>query len=285
LRKAIALFLTLIFMIIVLGIVGAVIGIYKEVSKNTFEKDISQNSVLIINIKSVLDKFVKDINGSDIKNIYGVFPATNKDGTFKVLITIKPIMDKINLNEYVKKDKEKIIDTFLDNILEYYQIKDPVFFKALILDTIDKDDIERVGESEIKLKDKFFKNGKIYNYSHFKRILDYYVKYSEDKNIYKIPWRKLVYFSDKDYSIDCNIINKKVAKFLGLSFNEENLNCKELEKNEENKNILQKLSIIPFNKTIPYLINIELNYSNHFLNIYYDINKKRIENIESNFLY
>jgi hypothetical protein len=112
LRKAIALFLTLIFMIIVLGIVGAVIGIYKEVSKNTFEKDISQNSVLIINIKSVLDKFVKDINGSDIKNIYGVFPATNKDGTFKVLITIKPIMDKINLNEYVKKDKEKIIDTF-----------------------------------------------------------------------------------------------------------------------------------------------------------------------------
>lgn len=271
-------------MIIVLGIMGAVINIYKEISKNSFEKDISQNSILIMNIKSILDDFLKDINESDIKNIYGTFPITNKEGTFRVLVKIKPLMDKININEYFNKNKKKYINTFLDNIMEFYQIKDPVFFKALILDTIDKDDIERVGDSEIKFKNKFFKNGKIYNFSHFKKILDYYAKYTEDNNIYKIPWKNLVWFGNGNSIIDCNIINKNVAKFLGLNFND-NLNCKELKNNEENKNILQKLSIISYNKTVSYWINIELNYSNQFLKIYYDINQKRIEYIESNFLY
>jgi hypothetical protein len=284
LRKSIALFLTLVFITITLGIIGVIINIYKEISKNNFEKVISQNSVLIMNIKSVLDNVVKDINGSDIKNIYGTFPVTNKDGSFRLLVEIKPLLDKININEYLNKNKKKYIDTFLDNILEYYQIKDPVFFKSLILDTLDRDDVERVGDSEIRLEDKFFINGKILNYSHFKRILDYYVKYTEDKDIYKIPWEQLIWFGDKDSIIDCDIINKNVAKFLGLVFDED-LSCKELKRNEENKNILKKLSIIPFNKKISYLIDIEINYSKQKMDIYYDINKKRIENIKSNFLY
>jgi hypothetical protein len=221
LRKSIALFLTLVFITITLGIIGVIINIYKEISKNNFEKVISQNSVLIMNIKSVLDNVVKDINGSDIKNIYGTFPVTNKDGSFRLLVEIKPLLDKININEYLNKNKKKYIDTFLDNILEYYQIKDPVFFKSLILDTLDRDDVERVGDSEIRLEDKFFINGKILNYSHFKRILDYYVKYTEDKDIYKIPWEQLIWFGENKSIIDCDIINKNVVKFLGLVFDED----------------------------------------------------------------
>jgi hypothetical protein len=107
-------------MIIVLGIMGAVINIYKEISKNSFEKDISQNSILIMNIKSILDNFLKDINESDIKNIYGTFPITNKEGTFRVLVKIKPLMDNNNINEYFNKNKKKYINTFLDNIMEFY---------------------------------------------------------------------------------------------------------------------------------------------------------------------
>jgi hypothetical protein len=283
-RKSIALFLTLVFMTIILGIVATIINIYKNISKTSFEKDISQNSVLIMNVKSILDDFIKDINESDIKEIYNTFSIKNKDGSFKVLIQIKPLLDKVNINEYLSKNKKKYIDMYLNNILEFYQIQDPVFFKALILDTLDKDVVERVGNSEIKLQNKFFKNGKIYNYLHFKQILDYYVKFTGDHNIYKIPWKKLIWFGNNDSIIDCDILDKNIAKFLGLIF-DNNLNCKGLKKFNENKNILKKLSIIPFNKTIPYLIDVEINYSNQYLSFYYDINKKRIENIKSNFLY
>jgi hypothetical protein len=271
-------------MTIVLGIVAAIINIYKNISKNYFEKDISQKSVLIMNIKSILDGFIKDINESDIKEIYNTFFIKNKDGSFKVLIQIKPLLDKININEYLNKNKKKYIDMYLNNILEFYQIQDPVFFKALILDTLDNDFIERVGNSEIKLQNKFFKNGKIYNYSHFKQILDYYVKFTEDNNIYKIPWKKLIWFGNVDNIIDCDILNKDVAKFLGLNF-EENIGCKELKNKPENKDILKNLSIIPFNKSTPYLVDIKIKYFKENLEIFYDINEKRIEYIKSNFLY
>lgn len=271
-------------MTVMLGITGAIIGIYKEISKNIFEKEISQNSVLIMNVTSILNDIAKDLNESNIKQIYNTFPVGSKDGTFRALITINPLFDKININEYKDKNKRKYIDSFLDNVLEYYQIKDPVFFKALIEDTIDSDDVEIVGDSEIKLKDPFFKNGKIYNYSHFKKILDYYAKYSEDNEIYKIPWKNLIWFGREGSIIDCDIINKDVAKFLGLYYDEE-LNCKKLENDEENKDILKKLCIIPFNKKISYLVDIKITYDNQNLEIYYDINKKRIDHIKSNSLY
>jgi hypothetical protein len=283
LRKSIALLLTLIFITIVLGIVGGIIGIYKKLSKSNFEKEISQNSILIRDIKNILDNIVNDIN--DTKILYNTFPITNKDGSFRALIKIKPLLDKVDINEYLNKEKEKYIDRFLDNILEYYQVNDPLFFKALLKDTIDKDDIERIANSEIKLKNSFFKNGKIYNYSHFKKILDYYAKITKDESVYNIPWKSLIYFGDKESIIDCDIINNKVAKFLGLIYNEEYLGCKELKAYEENKKILQKLSIIPFNKKISYLVNVEIDYNDVKLNIFYNINKKRIENIKSNFLY
>jgi hypothetical protein len=280
-RKSIALLLTLIFITIVLGIVGSIIGIYKKLSENNFAKEMSQNSILIMNIKSILDNIINDINESKI--LYNTFPISNKDGSFRAIIKIKPLLDKVDINEYLIK--EKYIDRFLDNILEFYQVNDPLFFKALIKDTIDTDDIERVANSEIKLKNSFFKNGKIYNYAHFKKILDYYVNITKDDSVYNIPWKNLIWFGNKSNIIDCDIINNKVAKFLGLIYNEEYLGCKELKAYEENKEILQKLSIIPFDKKRSYLVDVEISYNDVKLDIFYDINKKRIENIKSNFLY
>ena len=284
-RRSIALFLTLIFLTILLGIVGSIIGIYKKISKNSFEKDMSQNSILIKNIAFVLNNISKDINGSDVNKLYQTFFISSSNGDFRVVIKVKPLLDKVDINTYKDKTKEKYIDMFLDNILEFYQIKDPVLFKSLIKDTLDTDNIERVEGSEIRLYNPFFKNGKIYNFKHFEEILDYYVKLTNDKEIYKIPWKDLIWFGNGKSIIDCNIINKKVAKFLGLMFDEDNLNCKALESYEENKDILDKLDIIPFTRKNPYFIEITVNYNNQKLNILYNLVKKRIENIESNYLY
>ena len=280
-KKAVALLLTLIFITAILAIIGGIFSIYQKFTKDTFYKNISQNSMLINNVKSILDNLSKDINGSSIKLIFTTIPVSSKDGDFRALITIKPMFNRVDINEI---NKNNYIKKYLENILEYYQVADPLFFEDLILDTIDLDKKERVGGSEIILKNPFFKQGKIYNYAHFKEILDYYVKIMDDKSVYKIPWKKLFIFGNGNSIIDCNLINKDVAKFLGLEHNE-NINCKSLKNFPENKKIMQNFSIMPFNKKIDYLIRVNILYNEENLSFVYNINKKRIENIKNNILY
>ncbi len=280
-RKSIALFLTIIFITLIIAILGSIFAVYKKFSKDTFYKDISQNSILIENVKSVLDEISKDVNGSDIKNLFHTFPISSKDGNFRALITIKPVFNRVDINEI---SKNKYALKYLENILNYYQVGDPVLFEDLLLDTIDLDKKERVGGSEIILQKPFFRQGKIYNYKHFKEILDYYVKLTNDKSVYKIPWQKFFIFGNGNSIIDCNLISKTVAKFLGLQYNE-NINCKSLNSFKKNKNIIQNLNIIPVNKNIIYLIKINILYNKKNLSLIYNINQKRIENIKNNILY
>ena len=280
-KKAVALFLTLIFITIVMAILGGIFAIYQKFTKNTFYKDISQNSVLIYNTKSILDKLSEDINGSSVQSIFTTIPISSKDGNFRALITIKPMFDRVDINEI---NKNKYIKKYLENILEYYQIADPLFFEDLILDSLDLDKKERVGGSEIILKNPFFKQGKIYNYTQFKEILNYYSKIMDDKSVYKIPWRKLFIFGNGNSIIDCNLMKKNVAKFLGLEYNE-NISCKSLETFAENKKIMQNFSIMPFSKKRDYLIKVNILYNEENLSFVYNISKKRIENIKNNILY
>ena len=279
-KKAIALFLTLIFITAIMAILGGIFAVYQKFTKDKFYKNISQNSILIQNTKSILKTILKDINQSKIQYILNTFPISSKDGNFRALIKITPLLNRVDINEI---NKNSLIKKYLENILEYYQTVDPIFFENLILDTIDKDKKERSGGSEIILKNPFFKEGKIYNYSHFKEILDYYVKFTNDKSVYKIPWQKLIFFGNGNSVIDCNIMNKNVAKFLELKFN--NISCKNLKSFKENSQIMQKLNIIAFNKNINYPIKINILYSDENLTLIYDINKQRIENIKSNILY
>ena len=280
-RKSIALFLTVIFITVIMAVLSGIFAVYQKFTKDSFYKSISQNSILIKNIKSTLDNISKDINGIDIKNIFQTFPISSKDGNFRALITIKPMFDRVDINEI---NKNKYVKKYLESILEYYQTADPVLFESIILDTIDLDTKERVGGSEIVLNRAFFKQGRIYNYTHFKEILDYYVKLTNDKSVYKIPWQKLFIFGNGNSIIDCNLISKTVAKFLGLQYNE-NINCKSLNSFKENKNIIQNLNIIPFNKNIIYPIKINILYNKENLSLIYNINQKRIENIKNNILY
>ena len=281
-KKAVALFLTLIFITIIIAIIGSIFSIYQKFTNDTFYKNISQNSFLIKNVISNINKISKDINGSNIKILFNTFPISSKNGKFRALITIKPVFNRVNINEI---NTNKYIKKYLENILEYYQIANPLFFEDLILDTIDLDKKERIGGSEIILQKPFFKQGKIYNYTQFKEILNYYSKIMNDKSVYKIPWRKLFVFGNGNYIIDCNLMKKNVAKFLGLEY-KENINCKNLQKFKINKQIMQNLNIIPYNNNLPYyLIKINILYKNEKINIIYNLNKKRIINIKNNILY
>ncbi len=280
-KKSVALFLTLVFVTSIIIIIGAIFALYEKFSHNTFYKNISQNSVIILDINKSLFKLSNKINEKTIKYIFTSFPISSNNGNFRALITIIPLTNRVNINEVYKN---KYAKKYLQNILEYYQVLDPFFLENLILDTVDLDNKERIGGSEIVLKNPFFKQGKIYNYTHLKKILDYYFKITNDKNIYKIPWQKLFFFGDNSSIIDCNLISKEVAKFLGLQFSEK-LSCNTLNRYEENKKIMKNLNIIPYNKNVSYPVLINVKYDTEELNITYDINQKRIKDIKSNILY
>jgi len=279
-RKSIALFLTLVFISIVMIILGKIFSIYKNFSNETFYKDISQNSVLIKDIKSILDKNIKDLNKSNIKNIFVNFPFSDKNGDFRVFVKITPLSNRININLI----KNKRVLKYFQNILEYYQTADPLLLKDLLLDTLDLDKKEREANSEIILKKPFFKQGKIYTFNQFKKILDYYKNLTNDNSIYKIPWQKLFFFNPYTSIIDCNLLSKKEAYFLGLKFNNE-VNCKTLNSFKENQNILKELNITSFSKNRNYLVKIDIFYNENNISLIYNISQKTIKEINYKMVY
>ena len=270
-KRSIALLITLSFIIVVVLIVGKILNIYEKISNTGFEKSISQNSVLIKDIKKNLKDILKDINSSkDLKNIFVTLPVSMDD--FRGVVTIRPLSDKLNLNLYKDKTKRKYIDIFLQNLFDYYNVADFYYFKNLLLDTFDSDNIERDSFTEIKNYDYTFNNGNIYSFNQFKKILIQYINYTNDKNILKIPWQKLIYFSDESTIIDCENMNKKFLKFYGIN------NCKE--KND----IANALDIISYEKNRSYLIEIDVNYTLDNLKIVYNLNTKKAV-VENNPLY
>jgi len=284
LRKSIALFVTLIFLSIIVTLINSIFGVYdKFTAQNVFYKSIAQNSLIIKNIKDILSDISDDINSNeDLDMLFQRYKLNYADTLLN--IKISPLFDKININEISLTTQSPYIRKYLYDILEFYNVKDPEYFIDLIEDTIDSDTEEKNAFSEIKLTNPEFPNGKIYSYKHFEKILKFYANERRDKNIFKIPWRKLIYFGEKKlYPIDCERIDKNIASYLGLVFNV--YSCEEISRYEENKKIIEKLDIISFDKTHTYFIKTEINYNAQNIKIIYDVSSKKVINIGYDTIY
>jgi len=271
-KKSIALLSVLLFMFLLFGIVSSIFFIYEKYSKDNFANTINQNSELIQNIKEILKKV--DINSTeDLKVILTTIPFSSKDRNFRGVVKVSLMSNRINLNEYLKGNQINLfIDYILDRIFEKYEIKDPLFLKSLILDTLDKDIKERNAYSEIKLFDKTFPNGYI-NKKILNKILKYYDKRRDDKNVYKIPWNKFFIFLRVHTPIYCEFINKEFLNFFNCQSSKAN-KIDLIYKYNKTKNLIIKLKI-------SYILN---NQKENF-NIIYNLNTKKVINIESNPLY
>ena len=224
---------------------------------------ISQNSVIIKNTLDILKDM--DINSSDkLEEITGSFPISSKDGEFRAVIDINPI-NSININDFLENNKTNPnIDRLLDFLAYKYDIKDILYLKDLILDTIDKDLDERSTNSEIILQNPLFQNSKIYNYDQFKTILNYYVKATDDKNVYKVPWKEYFNFEFTQLYEP----NKDI-----LSLNEQNET---------------KFNIISIEKAKHFFIKIGIQYAytnEQNISILYDLKTKKAKKIENYPLY
>jgi len=277
-KKAVVLLIVLGFIIVIISISTILLKIYDKYSSSSYQY-ISQDSLFIKNTKNILIKYLKD------KNIYKLINKTYPimiNQSLNLQIKISPILNKFNINNYIENNKTNIyIDDTLNNILEYYEILDPLYFKNILLDTIDNDTISRDKNSEIINTNPYFQNGAIYNYKHFQMILNYYYKQTKDKNIYKIPWKQYIFFGEKKkYILDCNLINKNLAHFMGLKFKNDIISCKNLITTK----ISQAFNVHSFDKNKSYLLNIEINYKKNDINLTFDTKTGGIF-IEKHFIY
>ena len=278
-KKSIALFIVLSFLIILMTLLSSIFLIYKKYSKSN-ENIYNQTSVMINNIVNSLNNL--DINSSEeLKKMFTSFPFSSSNGDFRGVITIKPLFNKINLNEYLQNNKiNPTIDMFLNNLLETYNVADPLFFKDLILDSLDLDTNERMGYSEIILENKNFKNGSL-TFKKFKYLLKYYAEKRDDKSVFHIPWKNLIFFANINTPLVCDFVDKNLTEFLGV----ENDLCKIVNKSNQVEKKLKFLDIIPFAKNIEFWIKINVNYvlrnKNNKFTVIYDINNKKVISIES----
>jgi len=280
LRKSVALISAVLFTVVIIAILGSIL---KTVNSYSFDfyKKIPQTSLLIKDTENILERISKEINSSgDLDMLFNDFRFASEN--FNVLISISPVSSKIDINEITQKQAKKDIINLLQNTLTQYGAQDPKYFIDLILDTIDKDSLERTPPSEISIEITNFPNGKIYNWTHFKKILSFYDKNRMDNSVYKIPWRKLFYFGDgKIKPVDFDRIPEEIKNALGLGENDYDT----LKKDKQLKKILQNLDIITFTKNKSYLIQVDINYSSENIKLIYDINKKKAVDIENSIIY
>ena len=278
-KKAIALIIVLGFIIVIISILASVYKIYDKYSNNNFEKSISQDLIIKKNIASILDKLSNNIKtDDDIKFLSKNYPNLIINDNLRLSIDIKPLFNRININNYNKNNSIKF---FMNNLLDYYRIYNADLFLAILSDSIDIDSKEKDYHSEIKVYNPYFQDGKIYDYNHLKMILDYYFKQTNDENIYKIPWKKLFYFYKIDYNyIDCNLLNDEFLNILGIK---KNSKCDIILENLD-KQIIKNLKLSAFNHKKPFYFEIKIeyffyNYKN-ILNLIYDIKTKKVVSFE-----
>jgi len=289
-RKSVALMITLFFLLSSIYILNVILKYYEKHSSQAKPVYIGENSLIIKNTLQTFSKMSDQIKTSeDLQKIFTTVPLSSKEGKFRILYTIEPLFNKIDINTFFFKNKiNPYIENYIDNILSYYQIKNPVLFKDLLLDTIDTDNKEREAYSEIILQNPYFQNGKIYNIKHLKQIEKHYYQITNDKNIFNIPWEKLVFFGNgQKHIIECNLLDKNVIKFLGLKYNN-GITCKALQTAENNETI-KNLNIIAYDENKSFWIKGEITYlinnQKQNIKIIYDIHNKKVISVESNPVY
>lgn len=289
-RKSVALFLAITFLLLILVLMASILGIYTSYQKKS-PHDIAQNSLLIRSVTKILHRTVKDINDSDtLQALFGTYPLSSSVGNFVATVTLQPLSNKININAYALKGIDPYIDLFLTNLLQYYGIQDPQFFKDLLRDTLDEDLNEREGESEIRLYDPNFANGKIYSWRHMYKILDYYARKRDDTTIFKVPWKELIYLGPlhEESIIDCNMLSQNIVQFLSLKHNA-SIDCKNLRKFPENRALMQALHIEPYEKGKSFWIEVGIIYRHNTqeenISLKYNLKTIKVQEIASNPLY
>lgn len=224
-KKAIVLMITLGFIAIITALVLYTLSISKKSfdvvslidAQNQFSlafKDFDR--ILVQNSKAV-----KDADSLEMLLAASTIPPVTEPKTGLTLgFEMRSKMKRLNLNAILVQllpaegncDKNLTTELLcrpLMRLFDRYEIRDSRTMLDLLLDTVDRDDIELGSDTEIANEDIDFAQGKIYSYNHLQKIFDRYYRLTSDKNVFRLDREKLeslFYFGDTNLStqmLDC----------------------------------------------------------------------------------
>jgi len=288
-KKAIILLITIGFITMMSALILVSVNIFNTSIEDVYKlENRNRFNVLFMDIVSILNKKVKDINSSDnLDEFLGSYPPLyDKKSKLSISIEIEPKLGKLNINNlYYKHKVDFAMKAFLQKVFLRYEIADGDLFERLLLDTIDNDEEERGASTEIVLKDYNFKNGKIENKKHFDKIVDYYIEITHDENIKKVPWDDLIFFGERDkkYILDCyNITPSLKAVLFGIEEGEAELDCEALFQTG-----VSAFNYGKFKKGIDYpvtcFVYFDFDKEREQVKFDYDLKTHKVSNIEKYF--
>jgi len=310
-RNGIVLMMTLGF----IAVITALILWSVSISKSRFDKVAAldaenQFSIVFKDFTKLITQF--DINSTDSLALFLSMdlPPISEEVT-KIGLGFHPesLMDKLNINYIVASlvkhetnSTNAYHDSYLRRPLEkffaLYELSDSFTMIDFLLDTIDRDDLERASYSEIATENFDFREGKIYDFNHFKKIQEYYYKSTHDENVFKITkseFEQFFYFGEPDERLllDCNGLQIKNALSLivedEMLISEEPVDCSDVNSsNNRNMKTLNEIyNISQFANNQKYLIKCILNLDTEDalreISFDYEVSTKRISNIDKNF--
>ena len=294
-RKSIVLLITLALIVAISSLIAVGLHIVDDAAKKVEEKHfLIQTDTFVKNIASILAQKTGDINSSDGLDLLFSLPIDLKTDEISAHIAFASAATGLNPNNFIKieHNKTRLNPDYIllfDRILQSENVQNKELFIAMIEDTLDRDLQERIPGSEIALYDKRFAQGAIENYKKFQMIIDHYVLLSEDPNIYRVPWRKILSFYSK--KIDFNYISPLLLKYMVPFFDDETIkrlttgkkmvfsNWKDLNIAKEYKDELKKYNIAFYVPIIEGKLTIKQGGRKSFARFIYDIQKKRIKDI------
>ena len=249
------------------------------------ERFVALGSVLLKDVADALKNRTKDIKTNDDLDL--ILDSVISWDIEDVTVNVETVsyLDKVDINDlYFGGKKDENLSGFVTNLASMYELSDGEYLLNLLLDTIDEDDRERSAFSEIVLKDRDFRNGRITGKEHLKVILEQYFSYTNDENIFKIPWEKLINFGSKEKRniIDCSRMSKILFDALGFVGDYEN-RC-ETVKEPENLDKALALHVKPFAKDLEYFIKCDVQLIKDKISrkyiFLYDVNNQKIVNLK-----
>ena len=296
-KKAVILLATLLFVMLLIFLIGVNTKLLKrgfEISNET--KFMVQVNSLLKDITVLIDKKAPLITNATFLNVLTSAQWSIEYGqALKVTLDMKSDAKALNINairppfELGDGESHYGIYDIISSILETYEIRDSTYLLDLILDTVDADLDERTFNSEIALVDANFEQGHIHSMQHFRQILSYYARATNDSKASNVPWEKYIAFTHRQ--ADINFLDTKMLAY--VLEREESEIAKQIQENQpiedmsvvfspEEVNLLTKLgvqSFVPIVKCIVHIETLERVAKAEFL---YDLKTKRVSDVVIN---
>ncbi len=319
-KKAIVLLMTLGF----ISIISALVLWSLNISKDRFDKIVyidaeNQFGIVFKDFIKIINQNTKEINDSEKLDMFlsiGMPAIAEAKTQVGLGFIVESKMDKININYILsrlvvlesKDERDDNITYFQRPLFKYFEkheLSNPDLMYDFLLDSVDKDDMERGSGTEIANDDIDFEQGKIYSFNHLKKIFNKYYQESRDKRVFNIKrseFEEYFYFGDTSQGmfdigrcefgckamellIDDEITVDKDTNWLEIFANKDDKKDETLD--ETLKKIKKIYNISQFNNKSKYLVKCIVTFDTseyrRDISFDYDIGSAGVENIDKNF--